>query len=344
MLAATLLACTAAAQVDATVNANAETMVVPSFVAQDPAVGTYVIGTDGVQTGFYAYELAGAWRNTVVTGLTRSADISGGVLAVAAPNAGILFFHEADQSVLLGPDGGSATIQLASVSLVALGDDGSGNLMVFANNGGSTLYSYLFGGAAQPDVTLPAVPRGLAWGNNALYATINGAVVSVDTAGTVSTVISSNVGAAEGLTMVSTGGQTYAFIASSSDSRVYVHRVSGTPTFIGTLTVKNGQSTVTPRYVASSGAWLVLQDNGTANYKIVAMSDALAALQLAGSPSTDGGTPGGGSDGGSSAGPGGTPGGGGGPSATLNPVTCSIGAPLLLLPAVLALLRRRRSP
>lgn len=339
MLGVALLASTAAAQVDVTVDAGAQTMVVPSFVAEDPAVGTYVIGTDGAQNGFYAYELTGAWRNTVITGLTRSADISRGVLAVAAPNAGILFFNEADQTVMLAPDGGVATIQLASVSMVALGDDGSGNLVVFANSGGTTLFSYRFGGDALPDVTLPAVPRGLAWGNGALYATITGAVVAVDGSGAVTTVISENVGSADGLTMVEVGNATYAFIASSSDSRVYVHRVSGTPAFIGTLTVKNGSATVTPKYVASNNAWLVLQDSATANYKIVDLTHALVALQLV-SSAVDGGTPGG-SDGGSGgpSGPGTVP--GWGPSAPLNP-SCSVGTPLLLLPAVLALLRSRR--
>jgi hypothetical protein len=331
-----LSACVAFANV--TIDAGAETPTLASNVAADPAIGTRIIGTDGANNNFYAYNQNGSLQQVVIVGLNTSADIRDGLLAVAVPNTGILFFVESSLAQATLADGGFPTINLSQVSQVALGEDTGGNTMVFANSGGTSVFRYQYGGDALTPVTLTGVPRGLAWFDNHLYATLAGSVVAIDSSGSTQTVIASDLGSSEGIVVTTIAGGTYALIASSSDSKVYVHRLSAPAGFVDSFSVKNGAAAVAPRYLAANNTTLVLQDALTANYKIVSLADVAAALQLSSSTS-DAGTPG--TPDAGHEGPGGvTPGGGGG----AEPIQlCGCAAPpILLVPMLLLLMLRRK--
>ncbi len=341
MLLGALAACTAFA--DITVEALAQTPAIPSFTAGDPAIGTRVIGTDRSMNSFYAYNRSGVQQQFVPVGLNGAADLRDGVLAVAVPNTGVLFFYESSLVEMSLTDGGSPTLNLPQVSMVALGTDAIGNTRVFANNGGTTVYEFAYGNPAPiSSVVLSGAPRGLAWFGGKLYATLSDSVVSAEGT-TVKTVISDNMGSAEGIVVTTIGDGTYALLASSTDNSIYVHQLSAPTGFIGKFSVTSGTSKVSPRYLASNGTTLVVQDELTANYKILELSQLGSALGISLGVTLDGGFDGGpgAADAGQSNGPGGVVPGGGGGGEPLPLCGCAA-PPLLFVPALLLLMLRRK--
>lgn len=352
----------------ASVRWRAATPPIPSARAGDPALSSFILGSDTAQSGIYLYDLDGVPTGALQTGIVNSIDVRASLVAASSPNGGILLYSAS--TLGLTPET-PASITAPSPGQLALGSLSDGGYTLWFDTSSPVLRHYdLPGGGAGftptalGDVQLPAVPTGLAYDDGAqqLYAALPGeGIVAVDDDGGLTTIVPFGGGALGtslgGLGLLRNAGGLYFFSTAPSDDQVYVNllQTDGGLVVVGNFLVTTpdggAEAVRMPAYLDvadavpgyPSGA-LLLHDGLNASYKLVALDDVAAVLPLAGIG--DGGMPPGGGTGGGAAS--GISGGGGasmsGPSAAPEKFGCA-GDPLVALPALLLLwwIRRPRS-
>lgn len=356
-----------------TVRARAETTSIPSAKASDPALTSFIIGSDPLNVGLYLSNLNGSPSGSVPIGLVNSVDVRGSLVAASSPTGGIFLFRPGVGASLI-PETPSS-FPASSAGQLALGSLPDGGRTLWFDTSSDIVRHYALpydsanGYSPTPvaDVQLPGVPKGLAYDDvgQQLYATIpQVGVVAVHEDGGTTTVIPSNNGllgsSLGGLGLYRSGNLVFVFTTSPNDDLIFVHALDtgGGVTAIGSLHISSGldggQLVRRPEFIDvvasipgyTTGALLV-HDGLVHNYKLVALADVTALL-----PGFDGGL-GIGVDAGTQptvdAGSSSEPGGGGpsrpGPSAPdWNEKGCSTTS-LVALPALLLLwwIRRPRS-
>lgn len=346
---------------------RAVTPPIPSAQAGDPALGTYIFGTDTAQTGFYVFELDGTPNSQVPVGITRSIDLRPPLAAVSSVNSGVLLYDVGFSVVPAMP----ASITVSTPGQLALGNLTDGGLTLYVDTSSPVLRHFDLepssGGytvTPLPDVVLSATPAGLAWDDvtQTLYASVpNDGIVTVALDGTITTVLPST-GVQGGIALLQANPGVYLFMASPSTDSVEVTQfdTAGMPTALGSfsaVTPDGGtEAARSPAYVDVStnvpgypGGAVVVHDGVSATYKLLALADVAQVIALPIGPAADAGVsdagtnPGTGGGSGSQGAVGGTGPSTSGPTAMRNP-TCST-VPFVALPALLLLwwIRRPRS-
>lgn len=348
---------------------RAVTPPIPSAQAGDPALGTYIFGTDTAQTGFYIFELDGTPNSQVPVGITRSIDLRPPLAAVSSVNSGVLLYDVGFSVVPAIP----ASITVSTPGQLALGNLADGGFTLYVDSSSAVLRHFALerspGGTYTvtplPDVVLGGVPAGLAWDDvgQTLYASVPGeGLVAVAADGTQTTVLPSATGTLGGIALLQGNPGLYVFMASPSTDAVDVTLVDpdGGTTALGSfsaVTPDGGtEAARSPAYLDVStnvpgypGGAVLVHDGISATYKLLALADVAQVIALPIGPATDAGVsdagtnPGTGGGSGSQGAVGGTGPSTSGPSAMRNP-TCST-VPFVALPALLLLwwIRRPRS-